>query len=199
MERKLCEWLSVSRTSVREALRQLAAEGWVDNVPYIGPSVRSISPQDVTELYGIRAALEGYAAAQYCARATDADDAALSAALAEMKDAADRGAPEAQTQAIAHFYAALLAPAANPRLNASLDEQGRWLGWLRRASLSDASAARASFAEKEVLVTALLKRDTNRARTLCETHLERAAARVGKALVKRLHELSAARTDAGAA
>lgn len=190
VERRLCEWLGVSRTSVREALRQLAAEGWVDNVPYVGPSIRSISPQDVADLYGLRAALEGYAAAQYCARATQTDDEALTSALAQMKDAAQRGAPEDQTAAIARFYAALRAPAANPRLDAALEEQGRWLGWLRRAALSDAAAARESVAEKDALVAALVKRDAGRARALCERHLELAAARVGKALVKRLAELA---------
>ena len=40
VERRLCDLLDVSRTVVREILRQLEAEGWVVNPPSKGPSRR---------------------------------------------------------------------------------------------------------------------------------------------------------------
>lgn len=52
----------VSQTPVREALRQLAAEGLLEHVPYRGIRVVEFSIEDVEDLYGCRALLEGMAA-----------------------------------------------------------------------------------------------------------------------------------------
>lgn len=49
---------SVSRMPVREALRQLEAEGLIDFIPYRGAVVASLSPEDMHDVYDIRAALE---------------------------------------------------------------------------------------------------------------------------------------------
>ena len=45
----------VSQTPVREALRQLAAEGLVEHVPYRGIRVVEFSVEDVEDLYACRA------------------------------------------------------------------------------------------------------------------------------------------------
>ena len=47
VERKLCERMGVSRTSVREALRHLEAEGLITTVPHRGPVVTEVTPFDV--------------------------------------------------------------------------------------------------------------------------------------------------------
>ena len=52
----------VSQTPVREALRQLAAEGLVEHVPYRGIRVVEFSIDDVEDLYACRALIEGMAA-----------------------------------------------------------------------------------------------------------------------------------------
>jgi DNA-binding GntR family transcriptional regulator len=54
--------LGVSRTPVREALKQLATEGLVDIVPRVGTFVASPSRRDVIELYGLKEIFEGFAA-----------------------------------------------------------------------------------------------------------------------------------------
>ncbi|WP_439115675.1 GntR family transcriptional regulator [Hydrogenophaga sp.] len=59
VEGKLSEELGVSRMPVREALRQLAAEGLVTIEPRRGASVTSFSPQQMRELVEVRATLEG--------------------------------------------------------------------------------------------------------------------------------------------
>ena len=62
---------SVSRMPVREALRQLGAEGFVTIVPHRGAIVTALSPGEVEEIYEIRAALEGVAARHASQELTD--------------------------------------------------------------------------------------------------------------------------------
>ena len=50
--------LSVSKTPVREALRQLERDGFVENVPGRGSAISHINPQDIREVFEIREILE---------------------------------------------------------------------------------------------------------------------------------------------
>ena len=58
----LAQELGVSQMPVREALKELAAEGLIEHVPYRGVRVIEFSPEDVEDLYAHRAFLEGKAA-----------------------------------------------------------------------------------------------------------------------------------------
>jgi len=69
-EEDLAERTGVSRTPVREALRRLANEGFVEFQPRRGVQVISWTEQDLDELFGVRALLESYAARQAAERAT---------------------------------------------------------------------------------------------------------------------------------
>lgn len=62
VEAKLADELGVSRTPVREALKQLELDGLVDNIPNRGVVVKGISNQDIYDIYTIRVAIEGIAA-----------------------------------------------------------------------------------------------------------------------------------------
>ena len=62
IETKLAEELGVSRTPIREAIRQLELEGLVDSIPNKGVIVRGISEKDIEDIYTIRKVLEGLAA-----------------------------------------------------------------------------------------------------------------------------------------
>lgn len=61
-QEKLARELGVSQTPVREALKQLAAEGAVEHVPYRGVRVVQFTPEDVEDLYAGRTFEEGRAA-----------------------------------------------------------------------------------------------------------------------------------------
>ena len=62
VETKLAKELGVSRTPIREAIRQLEFEGLVHSIPNKGVIVQGISTQDVDDIYIIRKMVEGLAA-----------------------------------------------------------------------------------------------------------------------------------------
>lgn len=57
-EDQLADEISMSRTPVREAINQLAAEGLVNNIPRRGIYLNEISPEQISELLDVRQALE---------------------------------------------------------------------------------------------------------------------------------------------
>ncbi len=69
----LAQRFGTSRTPIREALLQLEAQGLVDVEPNRGAVVRSFDPDDLRDLYELRALLEPKAAALAAGRITDAD------------------------------------------------------------------------------------------------------------------------------
>ena len=76
----------VSRIPVREALRMLLAEGLVELRPHKKAIVRKYSASEIEDIFLIRSILEPKAGALACRRLTEADLAAMRAAL----DAMDR-------------------------------------------------------------------------------------------------------------
>lgn len=60
-ERQIADELQIGRTPVREAMRALAQDGLLEIIPARGTFVRSISDDQLRELYEVRQALEGQA------------------------------------------------------------------------------------------------------------------------------------------
>src|SRR5664279_3198270 len=54
VETKLSQELGVSRTPIREAIRQLELEGLVQSIPNKGVFVKGVSSQDIKDIYTIR-------------------------------------------------------------------------------------------------------------------------------------------------
>jgi len=67
-EYKVAEWLKISRTPAREAIRQLVSEGLLESVPGRGVVVITLDRDDIRELFEMREALEGLAARTVAAR-----------------------------------------------------------------------------------------------------------------------------------
>jgi DNA-binding GntR family transcriptional regulator len=69
-EERLAEEIGVSRTPVREALRRLSADGFLELLPNQGARLPAWSVEDVREIFGLRLALEGFGAEAAASRIT---------------------------------------------------------------------------------------------------------------------------------
>jgi DNA-binding GntR family transcriptional regulator len=72
-EEDLARQLGISRTPVRESLLMLQAEGLIVAAPNRGATVRVHTPDDLEDLYALRALLEGHAARRAGARISEAE------------------------------------------------------------------------------------------------------------------------------
>lgn len=82
----LAREMGISRTPVREAIQQLAADGLAEIIPHAGALVRRVDAAELDELYELRSLLEGHAAALAAGRAAQAGALAeLTAAMAELQ------------------------------------------------------------------------------------------------------------------
>lgn len=84
-QEKLAQELNVSQMPVREALKELAAEGLIEHFPYRGARVVDISPTDVEDIYIMRAFLESRAAGFAASQITAEELAELKQVQAEIK------------------------------------------------------------------------------------------------------------------
>src|SRR3954469_13927185 len=113
VETKLAQQFGVSQAPVREALRDLALYGFVVNSPFRGTQVRSITPDELLEIYPIRAALEGVAAAAAAPRMDEATLNQLEELIDTMRDAAARDDHWAQVNADGAFHHTIITAAGN--------------------------------------------------------------------------------------
>jgi DNA-binding GntR family transcriptional regulator len=83
-ERQVCEMFGISRTPLREALKVLASEGLVDLLPNRGARVRTLSEQDIRDLFDLLAGLEALAGRLACEAITEEEIAEIEALHHEM-------------------------------------------------------------------------------------------------------------------
>lgn len=175
IERELCQLLGVSRTPVREALRYLEEHGLVVNIPQKGLVVATMTGEEASEVYQVRAAVESLASRLFAERATSDQQAALQEAVTALDAALQLNEVPALVAAKEQFYAALLSGAANHTLTVIADSLRNRITWLRYLTLAQPGRARQSVAEMRQILAAVMDRDAVRASTACVEHVDAAA------------------------
>ena len=141
VERPLCEQLGVSRTVIRESLRQLESEQLVAVIPNYGPVVRSVTLAEARNLYEVRGALESLAARACAERASDHTIAELKKALEQIPSAGAINLQE-RLEAQDRFIAIMVESADNPVLTQMLAQIRSRVNLLRARTLLTGGAHR---------------------------------------------------------
>jgi DNA-binding GntR family transcriptional regulator len=170
IERELIEMTGVSRTVIREALRQLESEAMVEIVPNKGPIVRRLTRSEAEDLYTIRSVLEGLADRMFAINAGAAEIAALKAALARTAEAYKSGSPERILAVKNEFYRILYAGAGSETLSAMMTTLYARIWRWRALGLGHPNRtpgrSEESLAALSALGAALEERDADRAERL---------------------------------
>ena len=184
-EAALCTELGVSRSSLREAVRMLAALGVVevrqgsgtyvsplraaDIVRSLGLTVGLLPLEGLLEVYELRRVLEGHAAAQAAARRPDALVAELADLLTELEACDD---PDRIGLLDARFHAQVAAAAGNPTLAALLEVfRSRSRNYQIFGSADSAEIKRVSDAGHRAIAAAVSARDSGAAETAAAAHV----------------------------
>lgn len=173
VERQLAERLHVSRVPVREALRELAHEGLVEERPTRGMVVRRLAADDVEALFEVRGALEDLICQRIVALATDADLDRLDDVVARARVAVRRPDPAAARALNAEFHT-VLTQLAGSVLSAVMEPVAGRMRWLLTQHEDAAEMQRSH----EGIAKALRRRDLESAQLLSRIHLEDSRAAV---------------------
>ena len=172
-EQDLSRRYGVSRTPVREALAKLERDRLVRVVPKKGAFVRSISHDDVRELYQIREALEALAMRLAAPRFERAELEGFEARFQDIKGRGARATP-ADVRALGEeFHAVVLKRAGNTRLLEALEEIREQIRPVWTMAVLAPRRVQGLVHEHLSMIEALKRPDPRRAERLMAQHVRR--------------------------
>ena len=188
----LARQLDVSRTPVREALNQLAAEGLIEIRPRLGTFVAQVNSDTVAELYQLRLMIDTSVGKLLARRLTSQQIRTLTRLLDKLAQYVDGEAYVdygAYLECDRAFHSAIVRLLGNARLTALYEEINLPL-WLVRAQQNAGSPRNAheSLAEHRAILRALESRDPRGAAEAMAAHIESSLLKLGVQLAPADHD-----------
>ncbi|MDH3462397.1 MAG: GntR family transcriptional regulator [Acidimicrobiia bacterium] len=172
IEEDLAAAFDVSRTPVREALRQLQVAGLVQSLHNRGFIVNDIL-EDVDIVFNVRARVEGYAAALAARRAGAAELEELRDIQTELAEAVAKGDANGAVELNSRFHEAVMKAARSDRLADLIENLRTDYVSYQVVSMYDEEQLRASIAEHEEIIEALWRRDSYAADLAIQSHINK--------------------------
>jgi DNA-binding GntR family transcriptional regulator len=175
VEKDLCKQLNVSRTSLREALRELQADGVFEQTSSRGLTVSGVSREDAENAYRIRAVLEALIVEQFIEKADSREIRQLVEEGEVLKAAYQSGDLEKMLRAKRSFYDHICSVAKNAIAFDIINRLVLRTSSLRWRSLVRPERQQQSIKEIDRLVKAIKKHDIIAARRAATEHVNHAA------------------------
>jgi len=183
-EPRLAEQFQVSRGPLREAIRRLEAMRLVTRIPHVGATVVTLEMDSIMELYDVREALEGKAAALAAKNMSSSDIAKLRTLLDIHRTHYEMNAGEyMQAEGDFDFHYQIIKGSGNTLLTHHLCEELYHLIRMFRFQTSRFKArSNRALIEHEQLIYAIEQRDSELAEMLMRKHISRAKTSIEDAL-----------------
>lgn len=163
--------LGVSRTPVREALRQLELEGLVNIIPNKGAYVTGISPKDIHDIYIVRSYLEGLCARWACENIREDQIEELDEIVYLSEFHTKREHKEQLLELDNRFHEIIYEASNSKILDHILSDFHHYVERVRKITLSNMERAMKCNQEHTNILEALKKRDKDLAETLAHEHM----------------------------
>jgi DNA-binding GntR family transcriptional regulator len=173
-EEELAREFCVSRTPVREALKQLHSEGLVEVSPHQGAVVASLTVEDILAIYVVREALEGVSARLAARRASPEQCSRLLAIIEEMESQAETMSPGQMAELNLRFHAELRKAAGNRYLERFLGQIEHAVRRFGHTTYAYPGRMQTSIAEHRRIVDAVVARNPEQAEALAIHHMQEA-------------------------
>ncbi len=171
-EKQIGEEFGVSRTPVREALRQLELEGLVNMIPNRGAFVIGVTVKDIRDIYEIRSRLEGLCARWAAEFITEEQLAELEENIYLCEFHGNKGNFEQVLELDNRFHETLYEASASKELIHVLKDYHQYVSRARRVTLKDPDRVKASTEEHKLIVQALRGHDADLAEKYAHAHIQ---------------------------
>lgn len=185
IEMKLAKELGVSRTPIREAIRQLELEGLVSSIPNKGVIVEGVSPQDVQDIYTIRRTIEGLAARWAAEKISDEQLKELRDTLDLMEFYTEKGNVEKLSELDSRFHDVIFQASNSRPLESVLTNFHHFIQRARLVSVKASGRAIHSLKEHQRIYEALAAHDPDAAEKAVINHVGSARINLGPFLEKK--------------
>lgn len=172
MEIHLANKLGVSRTPIREAIRQLELEGLVTMVPRRGAQVAHITQKSMSDVLEVRLALDELAVKLACERITNEEIALLKEACIQFENAVDTGDSRKIATADVAFHDIIFKSTRNPRLTQMVNNLAEQMYRYRFEYIKDNEIHAILIKEHRAILDAITGRDQDAARKAIHIHIE---------------------------
>lgn len=171
IEKEYSDRLNISRTPVRESLKQLEREGLVKYIPRLGVVVNKITKEDVIEIYKIRSSLELLVVTEAMKHITQSDVDRITKILDNTQEAHFKNDIDQVVKLFSEFNSQLYSLSKMNILPNMISNLNNYLHRFRTISIEDSIRREKAIIEHRQIIQSIINRDRDLAEMIIKKHL----------------------------